>query len=165
MMSDLDRLRLQETLDDVLFQLAEIKRQKAMMIRPGTVKSYDAGANQAIVDVGLDTHSIDLGNHFAHWNPLVAGQQIMLLCPDGDLSNGMLIHGGYTSSFTKPSSRNDEQALVPPVNGADEAAVRIRKGGLVRAEAKERTKFKLYFADEKKTYAIKQDALEETEKD
>ena len=155
----------QEQLDEVLFQLADLKRQKAMMIRPGAVKSFDAGTNTAVLDVGLDTHAVDLGSHVAHWGPLAAGQQVTLLCPDGELSNAVVIPGGYCDGFAKPSDRPDEQAFVPPGGGGDKAALRVRKGGLVRAEVKERTKLKLYFADEDKTYAIKLSALEETEKD
>lgn len=163
MTESLDRLALQETLDEIMGQLAEMKRSRANMVRPGTVVSYDAAANQAVLQVGYETHAIDCHNHIGHWNPLVAGQQIMMLCPDGDVSNAMVITGGYLAADKKPSTRDDEQALVPPGAAEGDAALRIRKGGLVRAEVTSRTKFKILIGDQ--AFAIKETSLEPTSKD
>jgi len=95
-----------DPIEELQYQVAELRRMISVMIRPGTVKSYDAKTHTAVLDLGFETHDVDVGAHGgtgADFAPFKAGQQIMALCPDGDPANGMVIAGGFHDDNKAPS--------------------------------------------------------------
>lgn len=124
----------QATIDDLYFQIAELNRRLAMMIVPGTIKSYDPKADTAQVNYALDkdgkdvtTHDVPNGGHAGtakSWRPLKPGQQVTLFSPSGDLANAFLMPGGFHDQNKAPSQSADEDILG--VRGEGDQAVRHR---------------------------------------
>lgn len=125
------------TLDDLYFEVAELKRKFANVVRSGTVKSFDAKTNSIVADVGFDTHAIPYYNHGgtgAHWHPPKPGQQITLLASDGDIANAVAIPGGYHDKNAAPSQSADEDIVAQ--RGAGKARLRTTdKAALLEAFA------------------------------
>jgi len=102
---------LQNRIDDLYYEHAEMKRQQANLMRPGTVKSFDAAKGLAICDVGFDTRplrTLQFAGEFNSWHPMTAGQQIMLFSPSGDPGNGLVLPLGHSNANPAPSARGDE---------------------------------------------------------
>lgn len=111
---------INERFDDVLFELAETKRKLANVVRTGTVKSFDPKTNTIVADVGLETHDIPYFNHGgtgANWHPAKPGQQVTLLCSDGDISNAVAIPGGFHDRNPAPSQTKDEDIAAQRGDG------------------------------------------------
>lgn len=130
------------------------------MVRPVKIVSYDPAKNTAIVEFDKDanTHAVPLYHHVGHWSPPKAGQMMTLMSPDGDIANAFLLPGGYRDEDSKPSTRSDEDAIA-----RSSAALRVRDGGIVRAEVETRTKFKIVIGGQ--AFAIRLAALEPTSLD
>lgn len=124
----------QATIDDLYFQIAELNRRLAMMIVPGTIKSYDPKADTAQVNYALDkdgkdvtTHDVPNGGHAGtakSWRPLKPGQQVTLFSPSGDLANAFLMPGGFHDQNKAPSQSADEDILG--VRGEGDKAIQAR---------------------------------------
>lgn len=146
--------------DEVLFQLASLKSRLSNMVRPVKIVSYDAAKNTAVVEFDKDanTHSVPLYHHVGHWSPPKPGQMMTLMSPDGDIANAFLLPGGYRDEDQKPSTRADEDAIARQAS-----ALRVRDGGIVRAEVETRPKFKIVINGQ--AFAIRAEALEPTSLD
>ena len=97
-------------LDEQDYQIAELNRKLAGLIQVGTVKSFDP-VKGAVLDLGYPTHDVPVAWHAgvgADWAPLKVGQQITMLCPSGDASNGFVIPGGFHSANPAPSQSSGE---------------------------------------------------------
>ncbi|MBY6244141.1 hypothetical protein [Methylosinus sp. Sm6] len=115
------------SLEELSYQIAELRRMISNLVRPGVVKSYDGAKHQAVLDLGFETHPIDVGAHGgtgADFAPLKAGQQIMALCPEGDIGNAMVIAGGFHDGNKAPSQAADED--IRAQRGSGDKAVRLR---------------------------------------
>ncbi len=94
------------------YHAADMKRRQSNFIRPGVVVSFDPATNSIVADVGtpdapVQTHPIPLFTHAGSgksWRPMKKGQQITLLCPDGDLSNAVALPGGFHDKNPAPST-------------------------------------------------------------
>jgi len=120
-----DHLRLQKTVDDLAFQVAESHRRIANLLTPGTVKSFDPQKG-AVVDVGFETHQIEHGMHSGtgkDWQPLKEGQKVTVLCPSGDFSNAFIIPGGFHDQNPAPSQSAGED--IRGQRGTDDKPVRL----------------------------------------
>jgi len=120
-------IAFQETLDQVMYLIAEQDRKLANIIRPGTIKSYDAKTDTAKLDVGFETHDVPSGMHAgigADWSPAKGGQQITMLCPGGDPANAFFIPGGFHNDNPQPSQSADED--IRARRGAGDKAVQLR---------------------------------------
>lgn len=103
-------------LEALEYHVADIKRRQSNFIRPGVVVSFDPKTNTTVADIGTSeepcqTHAVPLFTHAGSgksWRPLKKGQQITLLCPDGDLSNAIALPGGFHDKNPAPSSSADE---------------------------------------------------------
>jgi phage baseplate assembly protein V len=109
-------------------------------VRPGVVVSFDPNANAVVVNIGtpdapVNTHSVPLFTHAGSaksWRPMKAGQQVTLLCPDGDLSNAIALPGGFHDKNPAPSSSAAEDIELQRGNGrvrATDTAQFIEFGG------------------------------------
>lgn len=120
-------LAMQETIDGLMFLIADQERKFSNLIRPGVVESFDPKTNTAICDVGFKTHDAPVGNHAGsakHWHPLKKGQQITLFCPGGDIANAFVLPGGFHDKNAAPSQSADEDILGQ--RGDGDQAVRHR---------------------------------------
>jgi phage baseplate assembly protein gpV len=98
------------------YQIADLKRRQSNYIRPGVVASFAGGPNAIVANIGtLDapvlTHPIPLFTHGGtgkSWRPMKVGQQVTLLCPDGDLANAVALPGGFHDQNPAPSQSADE---------------------------------------------------------
>lgn len=118
---------MSDPIEELQYQIAELRRMMSVMIRPGTVKRYDPKTHTAVLDLGFETHDVDVGAHAgagADFAPFKKGQQIMALCPDGDPSNAMVIAGGFHDDNKAPSQSADED--IRAQRGAADKPVRLR---------------------------------------
>jgi phage baseplate assembly protein gpV len=147
-------------IDELFQEIATLKARIANIVRPARITSFDAQAHAAVVDAGdgMSTHPLPLLTRPGLWSPPAAGEMATLLCPDGDVANGLLIPGGYKTGDARPSQRGDEEVL-----SRDGAALRVRAGGLVRAEVVSRQKFKIVIGGQ--AFAIRAEALEPVSND
>lgn len=151
----------QETIDDLYFQIAALKTMISNMIRPATVKKVMDG-NKIVADAGgFDTHEIPDGQHAGgrrHHSPMRVGQQITLLCPDGDINNAVVMPGGYDDKVKRPSTRADEDAIA-----SDKGAIRVRDSGTFIAEVPSIQQFKIKIGGQ--VFCLKPEALAPTSDD
>lgn len=113
--------------EELSYQVAELRRMMSNLVRPGVVKSYDGRTHSAVLDLGFETHAIDVGAHGgtgADFAPLKKGQQIMALCPEGDIGNAMVVPGGFHDDNKAPSQSADED--IRAQRGSGDKAVRLR---------------------------------------
>jgi hypothetical protein len=146
--------------DDIYYEIAQMKARMSNLVRPARLVSFDPATNKAVADAGdgMRTHPMPLYTQPGHWAPPKAGQQVTILCPDGDLNNGFIVPGGYTQSDARPSTRGDEDVIA---RGA--ARLLVREDGVVRAHVPTREKFKLVIDDV--PFAIHPNALVPTSLD
>lgn len=133
-------MSLARRLDDIEYQLADLKRRQSNFARPGVVKSVNKDGS-VVADVGFTTHDVPVYSHNGagkSWTPMKAGQQIVLICPDGDLSNAFAIPGGYHDKNPAPSDNLGEDILAQRnasrFRTTDAAAFLERGGSSVKAE-------------------------------
>jgi len=96
---------------DLEYLVADMKRRESNYVRPGVVVSFDPATNSIVANIGsgdapVATHPVPVFTHAGSglsWRPLKAGQQITLLCPDGDLSNAVALPGGFHDKNPAPS--------------------------------------------------------------
>jgi phage baseplate assembly protein gpV len=120
-------LAMQETIDGLLYLSAEHDRRIANLIRPGTIKSYDAEKDTAVLDLDFETHDIPSGMHAGKgkdWSPPKAGQQVTAFCPSGDIANAFFLPGGFHNDNPAPSQSADED--IRAERGSGDEAVRLR---------------------------------------
>jgi phage baseplate assembly protein V len=104
-------MSLVDRVEALEYHIADLKRRQSNFIRPGVVVSYDPTANAIVADVGAPdapcpTHPVPLFTHAGSgksWRPMKAGQQVTLLCPDGDLANALALPGGFHDKNPAPS--------------------------------------------------------------
>ena len=90
---------------------ADLKRRQSNYVRNAVVVSFDPVANAIVANIGdattpVNTHPVPVFTHAGSgksWRPLKAGQQIILLCPDGDLANVVALPGGFHDKNPAPS--------------------------------------------------------------
>jgi phage baseplate assembly protein V len=94
------------------YHIADLKRRQSNYVRPAVVISFDPATNTTIANIGdattpVPTHAIPVFTHAGSgksWRPLKVGQQLTLLCPDGDLANAVALPGGFHDKNPAPSS-------------------------------------------------------------
>jgi phage baseplate assembly protein gpV len=126
-----DIAHLLARLDEQDFQIAELNRKLAGLIQVGSVTSFDP-VNGAVADLGYATHSVPVGWHAgvgADWAPLKVGQQITMLCPSGDASNGFLISGGFHDANPPPSQSASEDIRAQRGTSAQPSRLRTTDAG------------------------------------
>jgi phage baseplate assembly protein gpV len=120
-------LAQEQAFEELHYQIAELRRMISNLIRVGTVKSFDPKTATAVLDLGFETHDVDVGEHGgagADWRPLKKGQQITALCPEGDIANACVIPGGFHEDNKAPSQSADED--IRAQRGEGDKAVRLR---------------------------------------
>lgn len=169
-----------ERLDALEYAIADQKRRQSNIVRTGVAKSFDGSANAVVVNLGDDeesflTHAVPLYTHGgtgADWRPMKAGQQVTLLCPDGDIANAVAIPGGFHDANPAPSAKASEDivmargdvraratdSLIETVADKD-SKVTVQQQGWVTATVKGTEQFVIFDAISKTYFAIKPDSL------
>ena len=91
------------------YEVAELQRKLAGMIQITTITSVDHAAKKLRVRLGAG-ESAELpwpaiaGRNFVVWRPLRVGQQLILLSPNGDPAQGVVIGELYSQTIDPPST-------------------------------------------------------------
>lgn len=108
----------------------ENQRSQSQMMRIGTVASVDAAAATCRVSTGEITTGdipwlVSGAGSFSVWSCPRVGEQVLLLCPEGDIEGAIVLRGIYSTAYPAPRQRIDTTLIRFP-DGAeleyDEAA-------------------------------------------
>lgn len=88
----------------------------AELIRLGTVASVDLGAGMCVIDVGdIRTPPIRWievrAGATRTWSPPSVGEQVVLICPYGELAGALALRGINSDSAPPPGSTTEEVTL------------------------------------------------------
>ncbi len=95
------------------FERVELARKLASLIRIGTVHKVRHSPYAVRVKSGtlitawLPVLSGRAGKN-CQWNPLEVGEQVVVLCPDGNPAQGWVLGGCYSQAFPAPSANPDK---------------------------------------------------------
>ncbi len=118
------------------YEVAELQRKLAGMILVTTITSVDHAAKKLRVRLGSDESKeipwpAIAGRNFVAWRPLREGQQIILLSPNGDPAQGMVIGELYSQAIDAPST--DENVDLIQFN--DGSYIKHTEGGELHIHA------------------------------
>jgi len=87
------------------------------LARLGVIESVDLSAATVTVEIG-DIVSppvpwLELAGGFRCWVPPVEGEQVLLICPEGDIAHGLVLRGIYSTAFPAPASDGRARLLMP----------------------------------------------------
>ena len=123
------------------FDLSDIDRRLASLVRFATITEVDAGAARVRVSFGGETESawLQFGTGRAGgarvWSPPVVGEQVIVTSPQGDTGQGVVTASLPSAAYPPPSSDAETYQIDLPggvsisVNGGE---VRITAPGAVR---------------------------------
>ncbi|WP_069337165.1 phage baseplate assembly protein V [Sphingobium yanoikuyae] len=92
------------------------------MLRFGTIASLDLAAARCVVEIG-DVLSTPIpwieqrAGKTSTWSPPSVGEQVILLCPGGDLAAGVVMRGIYSDAMPAPG--NSLRELIRYKDGAE----------------------------------------------
>lgn len=101
-------------MDDPLYNLAEVQRRLANLIRKGRVHSWQAKPPRVRVEYAAGCVTAWLPYHegragtVRNWDPPAIGEQCTILSESGDLNNGTVLLGLNTTKHAPPSDNPDE---------------------------------------------------------
>ena len=101
------------------FELVELARKLANLIRPGRVQAvrYDPPAVRVeigdLITAWLPPLVARAGNNRS-WDMLEVGEQVVVLSPSGDFAQGWVLPAGYTTSSPAPSADPDKKIYTFP---------------------------------------------------
>lgn len=98
------------------FEITEISRKLSNIIRIGKIIEVDYEKAQVRVKVGtLTTNWLDFISSRAAfdttWDPPEINEQVVILSPDGDLSQGIVLPSLYQDAFPRVSTVNTEKII------------------------------------------------------
>ena len=105
------------------FELAELARRLANVVRAGTVASVDLAAYRVRVAYDTDASGAAVtsapvpwvvmraGADRTWWAPRV-GEQVLLLCPSGELVDAIALPALYSDAYPAPSASADKRIAV-----------------------------------------------------
>lgn len=99
--------------------LADASRRLESLIRLGTIAEVDHAAVRVKVKTGgLTTTWLPWLEHRAGttttWDPPTVGEQVVLLCPSGEPSTGIVLGALHSGSITPPDSSADTHVIQFP---------------------------------------------------
>lgn len=92
-------------------QATELQRQLGDVARWGVVDSVDRAAARCVVRLGdllsppLPWAALRAGA-VKVWSPLSVGEQVMVVCPGGQISAGLVIAGVFQDAFAAPDDQD-----------------------------------------------------------
>lgn len=125
----------------------DIEHLAGEMAQKGVIASVDHAAALCTVDVG-DFVTTDLpwlpprAGSLRIWSPPTVGEQCLLICPEGDIANGVVLVGLWTDAFPAPSTSADvfhaefpDGAILSYDHAAHALTVKLPAGGTVQVDA------------------------------
>lgn len=99
--------------------IAELNRRLANLIRHGTVTGVQHAPPRVRVKTGGNTtdwlrYWVPRAGTTRDWDPPVAGEQCILLCPSGELTTAFVLTGLYSDAFPPPSGNPELCVRVWP---------------------------------------------------
>lgn len=99
--------------------LADLSRRLESLIRTGTIAAVDlAGVRVKVQTGGLTTHWLPWLEKRAGttttWCPPTLGEQVLLLCPSGEPSTGIVLLGLNSDAIAPPDSSADTHVTLYP---------------------------------------------------
>lgn len=97
----------------------ELQRQLGNVVRFGTVAEVDHGQARCRVDTGeiktdLVPWFVPRAGDTIEWSAPTAGEQGILLCPNGDTHGAVFLRGLYSDAFAAPANRGAEHLIRYP---------------------------------------------------
>ena len=97
------------------FELTEMMRRVANMIRPGIIHEVRHDPYNVRVKIGelvsaWLTPLVNRAGNNQHWDPMEVGEQVLILSPDGNLSQAWVLPAGYTVQHPQPCNNPDKKA-------------------------------------------------------
>lgn len=98
------------------FSLSEMNRRLANLIRLGTVIEADYQKARVKIQIGPITTQwlpwiTSNASHSKNWNAPEIGEQVLVLSPSGEMSQGTVIRGIYQKKHTAPNNNVDVQHM------------------------------------------------------
>ena len=108
-----------KAIEELQYHVADLKRRQSNFIRPAVVHQV-VDPSTIVADFGASdapalTHNVPLYTHGGAGKdsrPMKVGQQVTLLCPDGDLANAFALPGGYHDQNPPPSTQVSEDIIA-----------------------------------------------------
>src|SRR3546814_633169 len=115
-------------------QMQDPEQLTGEVLRLGTIASVDhANATCTVKSGDIVTGELpwvaQRAGRIRHWCPPTEGEQCLLLCPEGDIENGLVIVGLYSDACPAPSTSPDLSMIEYPdgaVISYDFAAHRLK---------------------------------------
>lgn len=100
------------------------------LLRIGTIASVDLAGGVATVETGDVTSPplpwTEQAGAFRTWSPPSDGEQVILLCPEGDIAGGIILRGLFSNSFPAPASDGNQH-----IHGAGGLVISLTPDGLL----------------------------------
>lgn len=98
------------------FSLSEMNRRLANLIRLGSVVEADYEKARVKIKIGpITTHWLPWitsnATHNRNWNAPEIGEQVLVLSPSGEMSQGTVIRGIYQQKHSAPETNIDKQSM------------------------------------------------------
>ncbi|WP_083951171.1 phage baseplate assembly protein V [Sphingobium abikonense] len=132
-----------------MVQSPDLEQMAGEAIQYGAVASVDHANATCTVQLGdLETGELPWVAQRAGgarlWSPPSVGEQCVVLCPEGDLANGLVIVGLWSDAFPPPSNSPDvvhlempDGAVIRYDHAAHALAVTLPAGGTATIDAPE----------------------------
>ncbi|WP_321392839.1 phage baseplate assembly protein V [Emcibacter sp.] len=94
---------------DSIREITELQRLLTSMIRIGKVVAADYAAARVTVQIGdITTAPLPFMTQRAgenrNWSPVEVGEQVLLVCPSGDIDQAVVVGSLYQTSYPAPQS-------------------------------------------------------------
>lgn len=93
------------------------------LVRYGKVESVDLAAAMVTVSAGGITSPLvpwlERAGGFRTWVPPTQGEQVVLVCPEGDIAGAFVMRGLFSTSFPPPSDANIARMTMPDGSTVD----------------------------------------------
>ena len=104
-----------------MFELSELDRRLANMIRIGTVAEVDHVAHKLKIKLGdiitaWRPQPAEVGKNYIKWHPVRLGQQVIVASPSGDLAQCVVVGMLYLNS-TPPPSGGENRDVIEFIDG------------------------------------------------
>lgn len=128
-------------------RITDLEHFAGEIAQKGVIASVDHAAATCTIDVG-DFVTVDLpwlsprAGALRVWSPPTVGEQCLLICPEGDIANGVVLVGLWTDAFVAPSTDADivhaefqDGAILSYDHAAHALVVTLPAGGTVKVDA------------------------------
>lgn len=99
------------------------------VIRIGKVASVDLAAGHAVVTSGdIETPPspwLEYSGNFTTWTPPCEGEQVLLICPEGDIAGAIVVRGLFSDA--NPAKASDDNHYL---HGKDGLIIKLTGAGI-----------------------------------